>query len=167
MPPVNFKQSDRKMQKAAGTCFLRLNGCVRCNQHVFKGKADKRKQCPRCGCERYNSKGQPFEEVFYFPLKPKLASLLRLPAYQAMCQHEFERQKLKKDDNLVTDVYDSAAWQAFMGPPVSPINRIGIYVCCACIYFMFVLAINNCMQHIQVCKDVWTAYQLFLAKRNH
>ena len=74
--PVNIKETDKKLQKTAWTRFLRLHGCVGCHRHVF---AAKRKHCPSCGHARYNSKGQPFEEVFYFPSKPRIKSLLKLP----------------------------------------------------------------------------------------
>lgn len=130
--PADFAKTDKKMQKAAGTGFMRLHGCIDCKRHVFKPE-DKCKHCPRCDHARFNSKRQPFEEVFYFPLKPKLQSLLRLPAYRKMCQHEFWRQSLKQDENLMSDVYDSPEWKKFMGPPVHPTNRIGKWK--VCFYF--------------------------------
>ena len=43
-----------------------------------------------------------------------------------MCQHEYARPR---NDNIMSDIYDSPAWQEFMGPPTSPINRIGLQVC--------------------------------------
>lgn len=124
VPSFNLKGTDKKMREAAGTEVLRLNGCIGCHKVVFlpDGKA---KVCPRCAHSRYDSKGHPWEEVFYFPLKPKLKSLLRLPAYRKMCEHEFDRLRLKKGEHLMSDVYDSPAWKDFMGPPTTPPRRIG------------------------------------------
>ena len=65
------------------------------------------------------------QEVFYFPLKTKLQSLLKVPAYRKLIEHEYERAKKKDDDDLMADVYDSQAWQDFMGPAVSPNDRMG------------------------------------------
>lgn len=44
-----------------------------------------------------------------------------------MCQHEFERPK--PPDDVMADVYDTPAWQQFMGPPTFPNNRIGLQFC--------------------------------------
>lgn len=66
------------------------------------------------------------QTVYYFPLKTKLQSLLRVPKYKQMCQHEVLRPA-KRNKNLMTDVYDSPAWQKFMGPSAYPNNRIGMY----------------------------------------
>lgn len=65
------------------------------------------------------------KEVFYFPLKAKLQSLLKVPAYRKLIEHEYERAKQMHDDDLMADVYDSQAWKDFMGPVVSPNNRMG------------------------------------------
>ena len=43
-----------------------------------------------------------------------------------MCEHETEHNKIRKNNNLMSDVYDSPAWQSFMGPCVYPNNRIGV-----------------------------------------
>ena len=118
------------MQNAAGTKALRLNGCVGCHKHVFLPKqTDKNTTCPLCGHPRYDGVGKPFEEVFYFPIKEKLQSLLKLPKYKKMCEFEFWRQTLKQDKNLMSDVYDSPEWQKMMGPPSLPNDRIGLHGC--------------------------------------
>jgi hypothetical protein len=122
--PSNFKAADKKIQLKAGAKCLRLNGCVGCDKHVFLPD-DPAEECSLCGHQRYDAKGQPNETCFYFPLAPKLKALLRLPAYQKLIQYEFERQLKRRDPNLMSDVYDSPAWQEFMGAAVSPNNRIG------------------------------------------
>lgn len=86
---------------------------------------DKSLQCPLCGQARYNSRGKPFEEVFYFPLKEKLKSLLRLSSFRKSIDHEFRRQSHNQNEDIISDVYDSPAWKSLMGPPVHPNNRIG------------------------------------------
>ena len=66
------------------------------------------------------------QRVFYFPLKSKLEALLRVPVYRHMLEHECLRPR---HDRLISDVYDTSAWQTFMGTPVSPNNRIGLQFC--------------------------------------
>ena len=123
--PTDFTSTDRRMREASGASFLRLHGCVHCNKHVFLPD-DKSKNCPLlCGFSRFDSKGLPREQVFYFPLRPKLQSLLRLPKYREMCEHEFWRQQLRQGEHVMSDVYDAPIWKSFMGPPVHPVNRIG------------------------------------------
>ena len=41
-------------------------------------------------------------------------------------QHEFERPR---NEAYVTDVYDTVAWQQFMGTPTFPITRAGVLFC--------------------------------------
>ena len=65
------------------------------------------------------------QTIFYFPLRNRLKKLLSLPSYRACCEYEFERQRAKKNENIISDVYDSDAWKSFMGPPVQPNNRLG------------------------------------------
>jgi len=43
-----------------------------------------------------------------------------------MLQHEFERPS---NAGYVTDVFDTPAWQNFMGPVTFPIGRIGLQFC--------------------------------------
>ena len=147
--PANFKAADQKIQRKAGAQCLRLHGCVGCNRQVFLPN-DREEECPVCGHQRYNVKGKPNEvwimmmchmciifvipmhllttimqTCFYFPLTPKIKALLRLPAYRKLIQYEFERQLKRRDSNLMSDIYDSPAWQEFMGIAVSPNNRMG------------------------------------------
>ena len=141
--PNNFRDYDKKMQEAAGATVLRLDGCVKCNRHVYHPD-DRSKHCPKCGHRRYGDSGKPLEvmslfirgglfkkpntilcerqRVFYFPLKSKLQALMKLPSYKKLLQHEFERDK---NDLFFSDVYDSPAWQKFMGEVVYPNDRIG------------------------------------------
>ena len=66
------------------------------------------------------------QRVFFFPLKPKLKSLLSTKKYWEMCQHEFQRPR---NGNFMTDVYDGSAWQEFMGPCNYPNDRLGFVMC--------------------------------------
>ena len=43
-----------------------------------------------------------------------------------MLQHEFERPR---NPLFMSDVYDTTAWQEFMGPVCFPISRIGLQFC--------------------------------------
>ena len=51
---------------------------------------------------------------------------MRLPVYRHMLEHEFSRPR---HHSLISDLYDAPAWQTFMGPCVSPNNRIGLQFC--------------------------------------
>ena len=66
------------------------------------------------------------QTVLYFPLKPRLRSLLKTKKYREMCQHEFLRPR---NPDFLTDVYDGSAWKAFMGPATYPNDRIGLQYC--------------------------------------
>ena len=66
------------------------------------------------------------QRVFYFPIKPRLQKLLKIPAYNQWLQHEFDRPRNKA---LVTDVYDTKAWHQYMGTPTFPCSRVGLLFC--------------------------------------
>lgn len=66
------------------------------------------------------------QRVFYFPLKPRFAKLLKIPAYRQWLQHEYERPR---NDAFMSDVYDTPAWKTFMGTPTFPNNRVGLLFC--------------------------------------
>ena len=68
----------------------------------------------------------PIQRVFYFPIGPKLRSLLDTQEYFELIQHEYERPR---NPDYITDVYDTAAWREFMGPPKYPNDRIGFQIC--------------------------------------
>ena len=64
---TNFRSVDKKMANVAGTHFLRLNGCIGCDKHVYLPD-DRTKFCPRrletgavCDHPRYDPKGKPYE----------------------------------------------------------------------------------------------------------
>ena len=98
--------------------------------------SDKRTHCPSiksngqvCGHPRCDENGAPFEEVFYFPIIPRLKALLSTPAYRKMIQHEAERPRNR---NLMSDVYDTPAWREFAGCRhgwIEPIDRIIFQFC--------------------------------------
>ena len=106
-------------------CFFHCSACTgqdgKC-KHVYK-KQDNDTHCPSCGHAR-NPK--PSLKVFYFPIRDKLRALLKLPTYRKMIDFEITRSK---NSAYLSDVYDSPAWQRFMGPCVIPNNRIGLQLC--------------------------------------
>ena len=71
-------------------------------------------------------RSSPTQRVFYFPIGPKLRSLLATQEYFQLIQHEYERPR---NPDYITDIYDTAAWQEFMGPVKYPIDRIGFQFC--------------------------------------
>ena len=56
----------------------------------------------------------------------KARALLRLQNYRDLCNHEYLRPSNKE---FFADVYDSPAWQKFMGPATLSIVRIGLQCC--------------------------------------
>merc|ERR1712224_24043 len=124
---------DKKMAQAAGCSFLRLNGCPECRHHVY-GQGDERTHCPHvnekhevCGKPRHGERGVPFEEVFYFPLIPRLRALLRTKQFRKLIQHEIERPC---NPSILSDIYDSPAWEKFAGQAGSErIDRILLQFC--------------------------------------
>ena len=63
---ASFRRFDKKAQKRAGTTFIRLNGCPKCN-HVYLPE-DRHTSCPRinengvvCQQARYDEDGAPYE----------------------------------------------------------------------------------------------------------
>lgn len=151
---ADLKRVDRKMQNLAGATYLELHGCKKsltaCGKFVFEPK-DKRERCPLCGAERFNANGKPNEvrfrlmfvdvdvfarsnhllsshtqRVFYFPIEPKLRALMKTQEYFDLIQHEFERPR---NPEYITDVYDSPAWQKFLGEVKYPNDRIALQMC--------------------------------------
>ena len=51
------------------------------------------------------------QEVFYFPLTPRLEALLSTEAFRHLLRHEFTRPK---QEGLISDVYDTPAWREFV-----------------------------------------------------
>lgn len=57
---TGFQTCDRKLKEAAGVNVLELNGCTKCNNHVFL-PTSKRTHCPKCGDARYDTNGKAKE----------------------------------------------------------------------------------------------------------
>ena len=211
---------DKKAKQAAGTNYLVLHGCPKCDKYVYTPK-DRNVHCPYpdkaggvCGHPRFNDENQPWEvllflclcdmcvgfwhemlaainlnlkkekttfgtmlllvciflsfflsffiiffcfvcllvffiiiivcnlplficllfflicvqKALYFPLYQRLRSLLRVPGFRGLLEHEYTRPQ-PGDPNFMYDVYDCPEWKRMMGPPASPCNRIGVQAC--------------------------------------
>lgn len=125
---------DTKMKAVAGTNYLKLHGCPKCDKYVYTPN-DRNGNCPFvkedgavCGHPRYNEANEPWEVAFYFPMHRRLQALLRIPAFKKMLDHESTRPRAN-DPNLMSDVYDSPAWKEYMGVPSQPCRRIGLQGC--------------------------------------
>ena len=68
------------------------------------------------------------QKAFYFPLHKRLRALLRVPGFRGLLEHEYTRPR-PRDPNVMYDVYDCPEWKAFMGPPASPCDRVGLQAC--------------------------------------
>ena len=66
------------------------------------------------------------QEVFYFPLKPRLKALLRTPQFRKLIEHENERPS---NDDLISDIFDTPAWKSFAGAACVPVQRIILQFC--------------------------------------
>ena len=66
------------------------------------------------------------QEVFYFPLTPRLKALLDTPQFRKLIEHENERPT---NPDLITDIYDTKAWRDFAGAASRPIQRIILQFC--------------------------------------
>ena len=64
--------------------------------------------------------------AFYYPLQKRLKALLLIPGFRKLLDHEFTRPR---NANIMSDVYDTPAWQSFMRPPTQPCSRIGLQGC--------------------------------------
>lgn len=82
----DLKGADRELSKESGVTKVELHGCVDCNAHVF-GPTDRRQTCPNCNHPRYqHATHTANEKVFYFPLKPRLEALIKLPNFMSLLQ---------------------------------------------------------------------------------
>ena len=75
-----------------------------------------------------------------------------MSAYKKMIQHEFW---CPQNEHLMSDVYDSPAWQKYMGEAVYPNNRIGMSLCVGwCVVPIKVLTIMPMsLIGLQLCMD--------------
>ena len=55
-----FSMCDKKMQEMAGVQFFQLDGCTKCNRHVY-GPEDHASRCPKCQSPRYDATGKALE----------------------------------------------------------------------------------------------------------
>ena len=65
------------------------------------------------------------QECFYFPLTPRLKALLGTKYIRDLLEHESSRPK---DENLMSDIYDTPAWKKLMGEPTTPNRRMAFQV---------------------------------------
>ena len=66
------------------------------------------------------------QEVFYFPITPRLKALLATKQFRKLIEHENDRPR---NSRLVTDVYDTQAWRELAGTASRPIQRILLQFC--------------------------------------
>jgi len=101
--PNDLAMGDRKFQAAAGVTVVELVACSRCpNPSIWKLN-DAPESCPQCNRPLANDNGD-MEVVYYFPLRQRLAALMRTASYSRLLQHERRR---KTNPLFFTDVYDT------------------------------------------------------------
>ena len=104
--PANVKVADARMNERSGVNINRLDGCIKCNEHVW-AQSNKGAICPVAGCQgkRYDSQGHALEQVIHFPLKPRLEALLRdSAAFREAVNYERTRPRVK-DEDLIAGVF--------------------------------------------------------------
>ena len=89
----DLRGADRKLKRQSCVTVVVLHGCIAINEHgqncghVF-GPKDKRLTCPRCGQSRFQvgSTTKANEQIYWFPLKPRIEALLQLDNYRSLLQ---------------------------------------------------------------------------------
>ena len=121
-----FRHVDKVLRAVSGAVSIRLDGCVGCHSYVFDPQ-NKKLQCPICDHRRFSDTGTPNETCTYFPIKPKLRRLLKLPEFRKHLMYESTRQR---NNNIYSDVFDSPRWRRVMGPcDDEKLTRIGLQLC--------------------------------------
>ena len=127
--PDKHTCADKELETEAGVEGKRLHGCPVCNKHIWE-EGDKGNVCPRPGCtgKRRNDKGHPFQEVIHYPLKSRLAALLRCKSYKHYA--DYENWRRQSPDGVVADVYDCEQWKRLFGSAdVSTTSTIKLHFC--------------------------------------
>ena len=83
----------RKDFKDGGYYAYRLHGCSGCNDYIWMFKESH--VCPNCNNSdgRYNKLGAPVQEVFYFPLLPRLERMYKDYEWQQTIRYPDERPR--------------------------------------------------------------------------
>ena len=123
--PEKHTYADKILQAIAGVEVKTYHGCPKCSDYIW-GESDKGNECPRPGCtgRRRDDKGQAYQEVIHFPLKPRLTALLGCPAWKHNIEYENWRRKGK--NGAVADVCDCSQWSTSFG---SDCNIIKLHFC--------------------------------------
>ena len=101
--PRNWDAADRLFHEEAGVADEQLVICERCANPNVWTKPNVPENCPRCQRPLKNPDGHQ-NITHYFPLGPRLQSLMRTASYKLLLQYEHTR---KKNASCFTDVYDS------------------------------------------------------------
>lgn len=112
--PGRYTDADKKLQTEAGVFCHELHGCVGCNNYVFPHD-DKSLRCPNCLAARYAdvTKKEPNEMIYYFPIAERMQALMQTKRFEHCANYELRR---RSNDDFMTDLQDSPAWQKEMGP---------------------------------------------------
>ena len=90
-------------------CF-RLHGCKSCDSFIWLH--DENIPCAHCGDQngRYKESGDPLEEVFYFPVLPRLESMYKSAEWRKAISYPEERPK-RRDHRLRSDIFDGTEYR--------------------------------------------------------
>ena len=96
------------MNKRAGIEVHKYNGCVKCNKHIWD-ETDKGSICTNCGGHRYDTQGNPIEQVVHFPVKSRLEALLRDSIYfqEAVEYEKYRHYPREKYKGMMADVFST------------------------------------------------------------
>ena len=105
-----LRREFRDQKLARGCAYYRLHGCVTCDRFMWEIKETT--PCPNCGNQdgRYGASGDPLQEVFYFPLLPRLEAMYRDPAWRETLEYPDKRPKMR-DRTSRSDVFDGTAYK--------------------------------------------------------
>ena len=105
-----IREEFRFQKKSKGVTYHRLHGCVTCDSFLWTH--DENFPCDNCGDQggRYDENGDPKEEVFYFPILPRLESMYLDPEWRKSIEYPDSRPR-RDNPNSRSDVFDGTEYR--------------------------------------------------------
>ena len=103
-------QQLRVQKQSKGVDCYRLNGCVTCDSFIWSHNEDI--PCPNCGDQdgRYDDSGDPRQEVFYFPVLPRLEAMYRDAEWRKTLEYP-EKRPNRRDRRSRSDIFDGTEYR--------------------------------------------------------
>ena len=103
-------QQFRAQKQCKSVDCYRLHGCITCDSFIWSHNEDM--PCPNCGNQdgRYCNSGDPRQEVFYFPILPRLEAMYRQVEWRKTLEYPGKRPN-RRDRRWRSDVFDGTAYK--------------------------------------------------------